>query len=156
VISHGVIPLTALNYNTPLGIPYRVLFPANNVAVYDHTASDPALYRTARLVFLVGKQVTPECLATLRGLSEAGLTVVSTRRLAPPEMAQVGAEGYAVHATGAGRWIVTDDVTLPAVRELVAPYLGGPDELRYVFGDTEVVFTAPEDPARVQVTLRQR
>ena len=54
------------------------------------------------------------------------------------------------------RWIVTDDVTLPAVRDLLAPYLGGPDELRYVFGDTEVVFTAPGEPAQVQVTVRRR
>ena len=156
VISHGAIPVTALNYNTPLGIPYRVLFPANNVAVYDHTAADTALYRSARLVFLVGKRVEPECLATLQALVEAGLTVVSTRRLAPPELSGVGPEGYTVHPTGRGRWIVTDDVTLPAVRGLLAPYLGRPDELRYVFGDTEVVFTAPGDSAQVQVAVRRR
>ncbi len=154
VISHGTIPLRALNYNTPLGIPYRVLFPANNVAVYDHTASDPELYRNARLVFLVGKRVEPECLATLRTLARGGLTVVSTRRLAPAELSSVGADGYAVHPTGSGRWIVTDDVTLPAVRERLAPYLGRPDELRYVFGNTEVIFTAPSDPAQVQVAVR--
>jgi hypothetical protein len=156
VISHGTIPLTALNYNTPLGIPYRVLFPANNVAVYDHTAAAPRLYRSARLVFLVGKQVEPACLATLRALVEGGLTVVATRRLAPPGLRTVRREGYAVHPTGAGRWIVTDDVTLPAVRDLLAPYLGQPDELRYVFGRTEVVFTAPRDPAQVQVAVRPR
>lgn len=154
VISHGTIPLRALNYNTDLGIPYRVFFPANNVAVYDHLAADPALYRSARLVFLVGKDVSPECRATLERLSRRGLTVVSTRRLAPPAMADVGDAGYAVHRTGRGRWIVTDDVTLPAVRRLLAPYLGKPDVLRYVFGNTEVLFTAPEDPNTLQVTLR--
>ncbi|MBI2302315.1 MAG: hypothetical protein HYU66_25710 [Armatimonadetes bacterium] len=154
VISHGTIPQVALNYNTPLGIPYRVLFPANNVAVYDHLAADPRLYASARLVFLVGKAVSPACLATLRGLVEQGRTVVATRRLAPPELAEVGAEACAVHPVGAGRWIVTDDVTLPAVQGLLAPYLGSADELRYVFGDTEVVFTTPEDPARVAVSVR--
>jgi hypothetical protein len=70
-------------------------------------------------------------------------------------MSVVGRVGYAVHDVGAGRWIVTDDVTLPAVRELLARYLGQPDELRYVFGDTEVVFTAPDDPTRVQVSARE-
>ncbi|HJN19126.1 MAG TPA: hypothetical protein QGH10_26750 [Armatimonadota bacterium] len=155
VVSHGTIPTLALNYNTPLGIPYRVLFPANNVAVYDHTAADPELYRSARLVFLVGKRVEPECLAALQALAEAGLTVVSTSRLAPRELSGVGPEGYAVHPTGSGRWIVTDDVTLPAVRDLLAPCLGRPDELRYVFGDAEVVFTAPSDPAQVQVAVRE-
>ena len=135
----------------------RTLFvPLHNVAVYDHTAADPGLYRTARLVFLVGKQVAPACLATLRALVEGGLTVVATRRLAPPGLRTVRREGYVVHRSGAGRWIVTDDVTLPAVRDLLAPYLGQPDELRYVFGSTEVVFTAPRDPAQVQVTVRPR
>ncbi|MBP8951320.1 MAG: hypothetical protein KBI47_02940 [Armatimonadetes bacterium] len=155
VISHGTIPPMALNYNTHLGIPYRVLFPANNVAVYDHLAADPALYTSARLVFLVGKQVSPECLATLRALSENGLTVVSTSRLAPPEFAGTGDAGVTVHQTGTGRWIVTDDVTLPAVREILQPYLGKPDELRYAFGETQVVFTAPDDPTRVRVSVRE-
>jgi hypothetical protein len=156
VISHGTIPPQALNYNTPLGIPYRVLFPANNVAVYDHTASDARLYRSARLVFLAGKQVDPACLATLQALSRKGLTVVSTRQLAPVAMAGVGPKGYAVYPTEAGRWIVTDDVTLPAVRALVAPYLGRADELRYVFGNTEVVFTTPDDPAQVRAAVGGR
>lgn len=154
VISHGAIPVTALNYNTHLGIPYRVLFPANNVAVYDHLASRPELYSSARLVFLAGKQVSPACLATLEALVGKGLTVVSTSRLAPPEMSTVGTGGYAVHPVGEGRWIITDDVTLPAVRSLLEPYLGRPDELRYVFGSTEVLFTTPEDPAKVQVAIR--
>ncbi len=156
VISHDTIPARALNYNTPLGIPYRVLFTANNVAVYDHTAADPALYRSARLVFLVGKRVEPQCLDTLRALSDEGLTVVATSRLAPGAMSAVGPDGYTVHPFGSGRWIVTDDVTLPAVRHLLAPYLGRADEMRYVFGDTEVVFTTAADPDRVQVSVRSR
>jgi len=156
VIAHGTIPTTALNFNTPLGIPYRVPFPANNVAVYDHTAADPELYRGVRLVFLVGKRLEPQCLATLLGLAEKGLTVVATSRLAPGGMTSEGPDGYTVHPSGTGRWIVTDDVTLPAVRQRLASYLGRADELRYVFGNTEVVFTAPEDPNRVQVTVRPR
>jgi hypothetical protein len=153
VLSHDTIPLAALNYNTPLGIPYRVFFPANNVAVYDHRAADPKLYAAARLVFLTGKEVDPACLATLQTLVAKGLTVVTRRKLAPPELAAVGASGYEVHPVGAGRWIVTDDVMLPAVRALLAPYLGRPDELRYVFGADEVVFTASEDGQRLDVRV---
>lgn len=156
VISHGTIPIKALNYNTPLGIPYRVLFPANNVAVYDHLAADPRLYASAKLVFLVGKQVSPECLRTLEGLARRGVTVVSTRRLAPRGMDGVGSEGLAVYPSGSGQWIVTDDVTLPAVKAMLTPYLGRPQELRYVFGATEVVFTTPEEPAKVRVEVRKR
>jgi len=54
------------------GIRIACLFPANNVAVYDHTAADPRLYRGVRLVFLVGKRIEPACLATLRKLVEGG------------------------------------------------------------------------------------
>jgi len=50
---------------------------------------------------------------------------------------------------------VTDDVTLPAVREILQPYLGKPDELRHAFGETQVVFTAPDDPTRVRVSVRE-
>jgi len=153
VLSHDTIPLAALNYNTPLHVPYRVFFPANNVAVYDHRAADPRLFASARLVFLTGKHVEPACLATLRTLVAQGLTVVTTTKLAPPELAAVGASGYEVHPVGAGRWIVTDDVLLPAVRALIEPYLGKPDELRYVFGAREVVFTASADGQQVSVRV---
>jgi len=155
VISHGTIPVKALNYNTPLGIDYRVLFPANNVAVYDHTAADPALYHSARLVFLVGKQVTEGCLRTLQAFAGSGGTVVSTSKLAPAALAGIGLAGYSVYPTGAGRWITTDDVTSQAVLPLLQPYLGHPEELRYVFGKTEVVFTTPDAPDQMQVGLRE-
>ena len=89
-------------------------------------------------------------------LSRDGLTVVSTTRLAPPQMHAPGPEGYVSYPVGAGRWIITDNVTLSPVRDLLAPYLGQPDQLRYVFGATEVVFTAPDDPAQVQVAVRTR
>jgi hypothetical protein len=98
--------------------------------------------------------VEPACLQTLRRLARQGLTIVSTRKLAPPEIAGSDAKGYSIHVTGAGRWIVTDDANLPEVRKLLAPYLGRPDELRYVFGDMEVVFTTPAHRDRVEVRLR--
>ena len=154
VITHDTLPVKALNYNTRLGIPYRVFFPASNVAVYDHLASDPTLYRHARIVFLVGKQVSPACRTTLDALVRGGLTVVSTTRLSPPGVGPIGEDGYATLEAGRGRWVVTDDVTLGPVRALLAPLLGQPDELRYVFGAHEVVFTADKNPDVLSVALR--
>ena len=155
VISHGTTPLGALNYNTlSLGQPYRFFFPANNVAVYDHLASDPDLYRTARLVFLSGKMVSPECMATLsRLVDQNGLTVVTPPRLAPADMQARAAAPCAVVEQGKGRWILTDDVTHENVVALLKPYLGRPDEMRFTFGTTDVVFTAPHpaEPIRVDV-----
>jgi len=41
---------------------------------------------------------------------------------------------------GAGAWLVCDDFRAPALRERLLPLLGRPDELRYLFGSTEVIF----------------
>jgi hypothetical protein len=41
---------------------------------------------------------------------------------------------------GMGKWVLTTDFLDSKVKEIVAPYLGKPDEIRYVFGDKEVIF----------------
>ncbi len=81
--------------------------------------------------------------------------MATTSCLAPGEMSAVSPDGFAVHPSGTGRRVVTDDVTLPAVRRLLVPCPGRPDELRHVFGDTEVRFTARGDANRVQVSIRR-
>lgn len=157
VISHGAIPDVSLNWNTYPGLPYRFLLPANNVAVYDETASDPKLFRSAKLVFLTGKFVSSECMAALEALVRKGLTVVTPSHLAPEGIRQDTASTHTLAPAGRGRWIVTDDVTQPPVREMLARYLGKPGEMRYVFGDREVVFEEPEgSPGPVKVRVRKR
>ncbi len=154
VISHGKTPLLALNFNNlSMGKPYRFFFPANNVAVYDHLAADPELYRSARLVFLTGKMISPACMATLEQfVCEQGLTVVTTTHLAPEGMQHDSSSPYTIVSKGKGRWIVTDNVMDEGVVSLVKPYLGKPDELRYVFGNTEVIFAAPHPAEPIKVT----
>ena len=156
VASHGVIPARGLNWNTKIGIPFRFFIPSNNIAVYDHTASDPKLYSSAKLLFLTGKMISPECMATLKELANGGLTVVTTPDLAPEGMPLNAGAEYTEHKTGHGKWIVTSDVTNPSVKAVLAPFLGKPDEMRYVFGSTEVIFTAPKDNANIDVTVRQK
>lgn len=154
VLSHGTIPPTGLTWHADYTIAYRFFFPANNVVVYDHLASDPALYGSVRLVLLAGKFIAPETMRTLETRVAEGLTVVTPSHLAPEGMPLPPGTDVQVYPRGAGRWIVTDRVTGEAARALLAPYLGRPDELRYRFGDREVVFTAPEDPNRIEVTIR--
>jgi len=80
------------------------------------------------------------------------------------DYAAAGPAGVGGHRSGrvrgtperAGRWVVTDDVMLPAVRELLGTVPGKVDELRYVFGKSEVVFTAPGDGTVVKVSVRER
>jgi len=156
VITHGTTSPIAVNYNNlSMGEPFRFFFPANNVAVYDHLASEPELYRSARLVFLAGKMISPECMATLgRLVREKGITVVTPTHLAPKEMGHERSLLYTIVPRGRGRWIVTDDVMHEEVVSLVQPYLGSPDELRYVFGNTEVIFTSPHPAEPIQGMTR--
>ena len=156
VLTHGVLPPIALNYNNQrLREPFRFFYPSNNVAVYDHRASDPALFTHARLVFVTGKRVEPECLAMLESLvRERGLTVVTPSHLASPGLPRPADAPYAEHADGAGQWIVTDEVDHPEVVDLLQPFLGEPDEMRYVFGDMEVVFHVQGDAGRLAVRVR--
>jgi len=156
VISHGQIPAHGLTWHADYTIPYRFFFPANNVAVYDHLADRPELFASARLVFLTGKLISPRCMATLRGLVEGGLTVVAPSHLAPAGMSVDASAPYMEYPVGKGRWVICDDVTADPVRRLLAPYLGRGDELRYVFGRREVIFTAPDNPASLGVTVRER
>lgn len=156
VLSHGVIPGNErLNWNQYSGMPYRFFIPANNVVVYDHLASDPALFSGVKLVLLSGTQISDQCMKTLRDLVPQGLTVVTTRHLAPPELARDSTKTMTEHQDGKGAWIVTDDITAPEVRARLAPFLGKKDELRYVFGKTEVIFTAPESLAKIEVKVRE-
>ncbi len=156
VITHGKTPLNAVNYNDmSIGEPFRFFFPANNVAIYDHLASDPELYRNVRLVFLTGKLISPECMAVLEQMvRDKGVTVVTTTPLAPESIRNAYAPPYTVVESGKGRWIVTDDVMNEEVVSLLKPYLGKPDEMRYVFGNTEVIFTAPHPAEPIKVTTR--
>lgn len=145
VISHGTIPSEGLNWNAPVKIPYRLFFPANNIAVYDHLASDPRLFASAKLVFLAGKETSPACLATLPALVEKGLVVVTPSYLAPKGLVLAKGKVMKEYASGLGRWIVTDQVDHPDVVALLQPYLGSPDQMRFVFGRSEVVFREDAD-----------
>jgi hypothetical protein len=66
LLSHQAIPASGLTWHAGYGFPYRLFFPANNVAVYDHTAAAPDLYRHARLILLCGVTLPPETLRAVR------------------------------------------------------------------------------------------
>lgn len=86
-------------------------------------------------------RLSPATLDAVRRRVQEGAVAVVARHLAPRN-AQSGPDGK-------GTWVITDDVVSAEVRQ-AAPFLGKPGELRYVFGDTEVVFTPlPADKTKV-------
>ncbi|MCF7864860.1 MAG: hypothetical protein K9L89_08725, partial [Kiritimatiellales bacterium] len=62
--------------------------------------------------------------------------------LAPHGVTLSKGEVMKEYSHGQGRWIVTDQVDHPDVVALLQPYLGSPDQMRFVFGRTEIVFRA--------------
>ena len=157
VITHGTTPGTGLTWHADgFAMPFRLFFPANSVAVYDHLAADTQLYEGVRLVFLLGIEVPDATTATIRAFVQAGGTAATVPRLAPEPIRQRHSGGTSIVDDGKGQWIVFEQAEDPSFREAVAPYLGSPDELRYTFRTSEVVFTAPDSYADLRVKVRPR
>ena len=157
ILTHGTMPDTGLTWHADgFRMPFRLFFPANSVALYDHLACDPRLYEDVELVFLVGVTVAQSTLKTLRAYVASGGTVASIPALAPERIRKRHRKGTTILEKRKGRWILFEDTEDEAFLEAVKPFLGESQELRYTFTDKEVVFTAPEHLGRLQVEVRAR
>ncbi|MBT4814729.1 MAG: hypothetical protein HOJ57_28205 [Lentisphaerae bacterium] len=157
VICHGTLPGTGLTWHAGgFSIPYRLFFPANSVAVYDHLADKPTLYEGVRLVFLLGVHIPPATLAAVQAFAQAGGTVATVPRLAPKVITADYTGGTSVVADGQGKWILFERADDPVLQSELSAYLGAPDELRFTFRNSEVVFTAPTGHANLEVQTRER
>lgn len=119
----------------------------------DKPAGDPALYEHARLILLCGVTIPPETFETIRRRTAAGCVTVALPWLLPSSDTDTAKEPYSETPLGQGTWIVTDSYLRPELRERLAPLLGQPDQLRYVFGRTEVIFRP--DGAGLAVETRE-
>ena len=157
VLTHGVVPGTGLTWNADgFGMPYRVFIPANSVVVYDHLADDARLYEGVRLVLLLGVSIPAATMDTVAAHVRAGGTAATVPRLAPEAIRGQHADGTSVVRDGRGKWIIFARADDPGFGREMASFLGSPDELRYTFRDQDVIFTAPEDHARLRVEVRAR
>jgi hypothetical protein len=120
-------------------------------------ASDPKLYESVQLVFLLGTQIPGETTRTVAAFVRDGGVAATVPRLAPEPIRKQFRDGTTSIPDGKGRWVLFTDAGDPALKKVLSPYLGSPDELRYRFGDTDVVFAAPDgwDKLRVQVHAGQ-
>lgn len=161
VVSHGVIPvpdygISWLTY--PPKTPYRSFAPMNGVVVYDHTVKKELL-TSLKLAFVTGLQISSETMTHLQELvNETGLTVVVTPDLAPQEILSgySGSGTYSVaQGQKGGKWIISDDFLSADLKGLVAPYLGKNDEMKYTFGDQEVIMKISSDD-ELTVTVNKK
>jgi CheY-like chemotaxis protein len=101
-------------------------------------------------------ETAEDCLATLERLvRQEGLCVTTPPRLAPVRLRDHATAPFSEIRDGKGCWILTADVTHPEVLHRLEPFLGRPDQLRYVFGRTEVIFSQPNPAGTVEVSLRE-
>lgn len=157
IVSHGVIPtpeegISWLSY--PLGTPHRSFAPMNNLVVFDDNVEKKHL-ESLQLAFVSGISISAQTEAALVQLvKDNGLTVVVTPGLAPADIkSSYTGKGTQVITCGAsgGKWIVSDDFLAPLVRDNIAHLLGNDGEMRYVFGDDEIIFDiGPNDNLAVR------
>jgi len=159
LISHGEILKESLSWNfgkktVYSKIPHKSFAPVNNVVVFDEKVRKNNM-KTLKLAFLTGITVSKATLEDLQELvKENGLIVVSTPELTPESIKKQYTEGTFIIDDGkkGGKWIVTDNVLDEKVREQVKPYLGNNDEMRYVFGENQVLFKL-EDADTISVSI---
>ena len=142
VISHGVIPDNSLSWNTAKysEIPHRSFAPMNGVIVYDHKAGNRQL-AGLKLAFLSGIMISDGTMeAIAKAVEHHGLVVVAPPELVPEFVYSGYKGGTCVQSCGNGKWIVTDNVQSDELREEISTFLGSNDEIRYLFGDEEILF----------------
>lgn len=155
LLSHEVIPHQAVDWNARHVYENKgkhILFaPFNNVVVFDHKVGARHL-ETLKLAFLTGLAVSPETLAALEEKVAKGLVVIADPELVRADLRQHFTGETTVIAEGSGRWVLTSDFLDARVRATVQPFLGPKERIRYVFGDSEVIFEGA--PGRDDIEIR--
>ncbi|MHB9004607.1 MAG: hypothetical protein ACYC6C_11195, partial [Coriobacteriia bacterium] len=99
--------------------------------------------QSVKLIFLTGLQISTRTLNEVKELvQKKGITVVTPPTLAPKFIKHKYKGGTQIIQSGnsGGRWIITNNVLDPNVKMAIKPLLGKKDEMRYMFGNDEVIF----------------
>ena len=124
---------------------HRSFCSMNALAVFDDRVRKQAL-SSLRLAFLCGIHISPETLADVSLLvRENGLTVVTPPRFLPERLSLLSQGELTRVKDGKGEWIVTDDLTSPVLRRLIAPFCGEKNTIRLPFSDREIVLRIAPD-----------
>ncbi len=122
-----------------VALEHTFFVPLNGVVVYDHLAGYDLL-KEIPLLFLTGKQVSVETLAAIELSLEQGAVCVAWGPLAQKSGLADWEGGTRIESRGKGTLVVTDNFASPEAVQIYEPYLGSPDEIRYRFGEYEVIF----------------
>lgn len=153
LLSRGVIHKESLSWHNAHvhHAPYQVFAPLDGVVVFDHLVRRKHL-SGVEVIFLTGLGVSPETRRDIEACVENGATCIALPHLLPERViAETGENGALKDEKG--MWVATTDFLALHVAEHVAHVLPPADELRYRFGDTQIVFRPMDgDPNRLSVT----
>lgn len=123
---------------------HRFFVPLNGAVVYDELAGYDLL-KGVPLLFLTGKHVSPDTMTAVSRCVEEGAVCVAWGPLAKQNGFADWSSGVTVVPRGKGRFVITDDFGVREVYRQIASLIGRPDEIRYRFGDHEVVLRRVTD-----------
>lgn len=121
---------------------HRSFVPMNNVAVFDDMVRGDKL-KTLKLCFLCGEHISAETLKDVEKAVSDGLTVVTTKKYVPKNIAV--SRAYTEVNYGNGKWIIVDDFRNKTLKKSLAPFIGSKDEMVYKFGDKTIRMKISQD-----------
>lgn len=125
--------------------PHRSFAGMNGAAVFDDRVKKETL-KSLKLCFLCGYRISAETYKAVNELvKENGLTVVTPTRFAPADIAIKCTGKLSEIKDGKGTWIVTDDLTSPALKRRLRPFLGKKNEITLSFGEKTVRLKVSRD-----------
>ena len=157
LLSRGVISKESLSWhNSKVSTtrPYQVFCPLDGVVVFDHHVGIEHL-DGVEVIFLTGLGLTDKTRDAVRRSVAAGATCVALPHLLPEEiLLKTGRNGE--FPEGEGRWVATSDFLADHVKLRVRHVIPKGDEMRYRFGDRQVVFLPLDgDMSRLKATVTE-
>lgn len=113
--------------------------PMNGTVVYNELA-DYSLLKEIPLLFDTEKQISHGDMEAVRQCVNEGAICVFLGNLAKTNGFNEWQSGTQVLPYREGKLIVTDDFKNESVRDIISPFIGKKDEIKYTFGQDEVVF----------------
>lgn len=125
--------------------------PLNNVVVYDHLVEMKDLIGL-KVIFLTGVEISKESLEAIKEFVSSGGLCISLTSLAPPEISKTNLSEVSY---GKGKWILTEDFQSQEIRNIVMPYLGKSNEIKYRFGKSLLIIKKCGNNAnKIQIFLQ--
>ncbi len=117
----------------------------NSTAVFDHQVRKQTL-DSLKLCFLCGIYISDETIKDVRDcVQNNGMTVVTTKRFLPKDIAAKVKCPFCEIKDGKGKWLVVDSFNNILLKPYLKPYLGKKNEMRLTFKDKEVIMQISKD-----------